>query len=106
MFKCGRCRKGKGEKIKRMITKKTVNGEEYLRISDVAKLSGVNIRTLQRWLNNGDLINFLTIYQSKKGINYFRLGEPYEYDEPIEDSPIVDGRPLKYKLPAETGDKK
>ena len=94
----------KGEGRKTMITKKTINGEEYLRISDVAALSGVNIRTLQRWINNGELINFLTIYQSKNGINYFRLGEPYDYDIPIDNTPIVDGRPLKYKLPVETSD--
>lgn len=87
-----------------MITKKTINGEEYLRISDVSKLSGVNIRTLQRWINAGDLINFLTIYQSESGINYFRLGLPYDEDEPIADCPIIDGVPLKYKLPIAVGE--
>lgn len=94
--------KGVGED--RMITKKTINGEEYLRISDVSKLSGVNIRTLQRWINAGDLINFLTIYQSESGINYFRLGLPYEDDEPVSDCLIINGTPLKYKLPKTAGD--
>lgn len=88
-----------------MITKKMINGEEYLRISDVSALSGVNIRTLQRWINNGELINFLTIYQSENGINYFRLGEPYDYDVPLDDTPVVDGRSLKYKLPIETSER-
>lgn len=75
-----------------MIKKKVINGETYLRISDLAALSGVNIRTLQRWVNAGDLVNFLTVYQTPKGINYFKLGFPSEDDE------LVEGSTFKYKL--------
>lgn len=76
-----------------MIKKKIIAGEVYLRISDVAKISHTNIRTLQRWVNRGDLVNFLTTYQSKRGINYFRLGVPHEYDK------LIPGSKFKYQLP-------
>lgn len=75
-----------------MIKKKTIDGETYLRISDLSELSGVNIRTLQRWVNAGELTNFLTVYQTPKGINYFKLGFPKTTDE------LIDGSSFKYKL--------
>lgn len=77
----------------RMITKKVINGETYLRISDLSALSGVNIRTLQRWVNAGDLVNFMTVYQTPSGINYFKLGLPEETDE------LIEGSTFKYKMP-------
>lgn len=83
-----------------MITKKTIDGETYLRISDLAALSGVNIRTLQRWANAGDLVNFLTIYQTASGINYFKLGFPKD------DDVLVKGSTFKYQLRENTGPKK
>lgn len=76
-----------------MIKKKVIAGETYLRISDVARLSDTNIRTLQRWVNRGDLVNFLTTYQSPNGINYFRLGPPHQNDQ------LVPGSKFKYQLP-------
>lgn len=78
-----------------MITKKVINGETYLRISDLSALSGVNIRTLQRWVNAGDLVNFMTVYQTPSGINYFKLGLPEETDE------LIEGSTFKYKMPTE-----
>ena len=75
-----------------MIKKKIIDGETYLRISDLAALSGVNIRTLQRWANAGDLVNFLTIYQTEGGINYFKLGFPKD------DDVLVEGSTFKYKM--------
>lgn len=75
-----------------MITKKTINGDTYLRISDLAALSGVNIRTLQRWANDGKLVNFLTIYQTPSGLNYFKLGFPQKTDQ------LVPGSKFKYQL--------
>ena len=78
-----------------MIKKKVINGETFLRISDLAELSGVNIRTLQRWVNAGDLVNFLTVYQTSSNINYFRLGMPDADDE------LVEGSTFKYKLKEE-----
>ena len=78
-----------------MIKKKVINGETFIRISDLAELSGVNIRTLQRWVNAGDLVNFLTVYQTSSNINYFRLGMPDADDE------LVEGSTFKYKLKEE-----
>jgi hypothetical protein len=80
-----------------MITKKTINGDTYLRISDLSELSGVNIRTLQRWANAGKLVNFLTIYQTVSGINYFKLGFPKP------DDVLIDGSKFKYKLRDDDG---
>lgn len=81
-----------------MIKQKVIDGETYLRISDVAELSGVNVRTLQRWVNAGDLVNFLTIYQTESGINYFRLGLPYDDDE------LIEGSTFRYKMRKENKD--
>lgn len=75
-----------------MISKKVIDGETYLLVSDVAELSGVTIRTLQRWVNAGDLVNFMTVYQTSGGINYFRLGLPKDDDE------LIEGSTFKYKL--------
>lgn len=79
-----------------MIKKKVVDGETYLRISDLSELSGVNIRTLQRWVNAGDLVNFLTVYQTPSGINYFRVGLPND------DDALVDGSTFTYQMRSET----
>lgn len=80
-----------------MITQKVINGQTYLRISDLSALSGVNIRTLQRWVNAGDLVNFMTVYQMPSGINYFKLGLPDDGDV------LVDGSTFKYQMPLELG---
>ena len=80
-----------------MITKKIIDGDTYLRISDLSELSGVNIRTLQRWVNAGKLVNFLTTYQTASGINYFKLGFPKPDDE------LIDGSKFKYKLKEDDG---
>ena len=75
-----------------MIKKIVVGDETYLRISDLSEISGVNIRTLQRWVNNGDLVNYLTVYQTPSGINYFRIGMP------DDDDVLVEGSDFKYQL--------
>lgn len=80
---------------KAVIVKKKIKDEELLRISDVSEISGVHIRTLQRWINDGELTNFLTVYKSPRGIHYFRLGVPFPDDE------LVPGETFKYKLPDE-----
>lgn len=78
-----------------VIVKKKLRGEDLLRISDVSEISGVHIRTLQRWINDGDLVHFLTVYKSPKGIHYFRLGVPFA------DDILVPGETFKYRLPGE-----
>ena len=88
-------RKKTTEVRRAVIVKKKIKDEELLRISDVSEISGVHIRTLQRWINDGELTNFLTVYKSPRGIHYFRLGVPYPDDE------LVPGETFKYKLPDE-----
>lgn len=78
-----------------MIAKKVINGEEYLRISDISAISGVSQKALRVWIDAGDLVNFLTIYKSESGIHYFRLGVPHPTDE------LIEGESFKYKLPVE-----
>ena len=39
---------------------KEIDGKVYLRISDLSRMSGVEIRTLQRWVQAGELANFVT----------------------------------------------
>lgn len=78
-----------------MLKKKVINGVEYMRISDIAEISEVPIRTLQRWLNNGELVNFITTYQTKTGMHYYRLGLPNPDDE------LVEGSTIKYKMKTE-----
>lgn len=78
-----------------MIKQKVIDGKTYLRISDLSELSGVKIRTLQRWVNAGDLVNFLTVYQAPSGIHYFKIGLPEESDE------LIEGSTFKYRLAEE-----
>lgn len=83
-----------------VLNKKIINGEEYLRISDLAEMAdpNVSIRTIQRWIAKGELRTFLTVYQTSTGINYYRLGLPHE------DDVLVDGSTFKYKLNEEVTD--
>lgn len=78
-----------------MISKKIINGEEYLLISDVSKACNVNSRTLWRWIESGDMVNFMTVYRSMSGIHYFRLGKPKE------DDILIENEKFKYRLPEE-----
>ena len=80
-----------------MIKQKKINGDVYLRISDLSTLSGVNVRTLQRWVQDQELVNFATCYLTRSGINYFRLGRPQDTDE------LIYGSTFKYKLLDEDG---
>lgn len=77
---------------------KIIAGRKYLRISELAKIADVNVRTLQRWIQDGELTNFLTCYTSRKNSNYFRLGRPDPNDE------LIEGTSFKYKLLNEDGE--
>lgn len=82
-----------------MIKQKVINGEIYYRISDIVAKSDptISVRTFQRWISNGELVNFITVYQSPTGLNFYRLGVPHD------DDVLVEGSKIKYKLP-EGGD--
>lgn len=81
-----------------MIKQKTIAGVTYLRISDISEITGIGIRTLQRWVRDGELVNFMTCYLSKTGYSYFRLGRPRPGDQ------LIDGEEFKYKLLNEKGE--
>lgn len=75
-----------------MIKQKEIDGKVYLRISDLSRMSGVEIRTLQRWVQAGELANFVTCYLTQSGFSYFRLGRPNPDDQ------LVPNSDFKYKL--------
>lgn len=78
-----------------MSKKRIIDGIEYYGISELSEISDVPIRTLNRWLSDGELVNFITIYRTPKGMRYFKLGLPEDDDELVEDSTIM------YKFKAE-----
>lgn len=70
---------------------------KLLRFQEVVRQTGVNPRSLHRWIANGELVNFLTVYQMRSGLNYYRLGRPDPEDE------LVSPSSFKYKLKDEGG---
>lgn len=75
---------------------KIINGRSYLRLAHIIEATGVEGKTLTTWLQNGELVHFLTIYRNKKsGRHYYRLGRP----EP--DDILVAGETYIYELPEE-----
>lgn len=73
-----------------------INNREYFTIAEITAISGVNMRTLRRWIANGDLDHFLHAYQGKNMPMMFRLEPPDETDRPY------DGYHNTYHLPEET----
>lgn len=74
---------------------KIIQGVRYYSFSEVVKLSGVNLRTLRRWISNGDLDHYLHAYRDDKGATLYRLQPPCEGDVLCEGSYNV------YRLPKE-----
>lgn len=68
------------------------NGVRYFRMTELSEITNTSIPTLNRWLNNGELVNFLTIYKDDKDVAYYRLGLPEE------DDVLLPGESFKYKL--------
>lgn len=59
-----------------------LNGKQYYKACEAAELAGVHIRTLRRWLANGNLAHFLFPY--RKTLHspvYYRLEPPEDTDE-------------------------
>lgn len=58
-----------------------LNGKQYYKACEAAELAGVHIRTLRRWLANGNLAHFLFPY--RKTLHspvYYRLEPPEDTD--------------------------
>ena len=77
------------------MTVKIIQENTYFSISEIAQISDVNVRSLRRWLDNGELAHFLTIYQTSNGRTCYRLGPPRTTDR------LIDGSTLKYQFPKE-----
>lgn len=78
-------------------TSRTINNQEYYRLADIARLSGTNIRSLRRYLEGGELINFITIYVTDQGTFLYRQGTPND------DDVLAAGCTFKYRLPKQKG---
>lgn len=74
---------------------KIINEIEYFTIAEITDISGVNMRTLRRWIANGDLDHFIHAYQGKNLPLMFRLEPPDETDVPYP------GKRNTYYLPDE-----
>lgn len=75
--------------------KKIIQGVPYYSFRDIAKQSGVNERTLRRWVSNGDLDHFIYEYRDDNGSALYRLVPPCECDV------LVAGSHNVYHLPRE-----
>lgn len=61
------------------------DGKQYYKACEAAELAGVHIRTLRRWLANGNLAYFLFPY--RKTLHspiYYRLEPPDDTDQQWE----------------------
>ena len=70
-----------------------IKNKKYYSIKEIVRLSGVNMRTLRRWIANGDLDHYLHAYQSKNGPIMYRL------DPPDCEDILLDGFDDVYQLP-------
>lgn len=62
---------------------KTIHGEPLYTLRDLAAASDVLDKTLRHWLEAGELTQFITIYESKKGRRYYRFGAPRHTETPL-----------------------
>lgn len=63
----------------------TADGKQYYRVSEAAKLAGVNTRTLRRWLEKGHLSHFMFPFRKYPGGTiYYRLEPPEDDDRKFE----------------------
>lgn len=73
--------------------KVSIYGDKLYTIGELAKASDLSVSIIRKWIFNGDLVHFLTIYYNESSNKYFyKLGLPYDDDELVENSTI------KYKL--------
>lgn len=72
-----------------------INQRQYYTIAEITEISGVNMRTLRRWIANGDLDHFIHAYQGDNVPLMFRLEPPDETDIPYP------GKHNTYYLPDE-----
>lgn len=57
-----------------------IGGKQYYSVEEAAKLAGVSIRTLRRWISAGRLSDFLYPFRASPNEILYRLEEPDECD--------------------------
>lgn len=74
-----------------------INKKTYYSIQEIGEISGVNMRTLRRWISNGDLDHFLHGYytNSPQSMTLYRLEPPCPEDK------VYEGKRNTYYLPEE-----
>lgn len=61
-----------------------IGGKKYYNIDEAAKLAGVSVRTLRRWLSSGRLSDFLFPFRASPNELLYRLEEPEENEQKNE----------------------
>lgn len=77
----------------------TINNKKYYTTKEIAAISRVNIRTLHRWLADGDLDHYVTAYQKRKHDPVL-----YRLEPPCADDVLLEGQSRIYALPQEQED--
>lgn len=57
-----------------------IGGKKYYNIEEAARLAGVSVRTLRRWISSGRLSDFLYPFRSGPNEVLYRLEEPEKDD--------------------------
>lgn len=62
----------------------TTKGDPLLTLTELSKLSDVSQKRVRRWLENGELRHFITIYMDTRGRKYYKVGQPDAHDRLID----------------------
>lgn len=71
------------------MVKFTIYGDRLYTISDLSKASDLSASVIRRWIANGDLKYFITVYNNGDKKNFYKLGLPYSDDELLGDSSYI-----------------
>lgn len=70
----------------------THDGEPLYALTELARLSNISPKILRKWLDNGDMINFITTYVDPESLHqpsptcYYKLGLPAEEDQRVPET--------------------
>ena len=75
-----------------------IDDMRYYKVNEAAQLAGVNVRTLRRWIADGNLAHFLFPFRrTRNGPMYYRLEPPGDGDV------LWDGEPV-WRIPDRDGE--
>ena len=63
----------------------TIFCEPLYTLKHLARVSNTPVLMLKEWFENGDLKNFMTVYEAKNGRKYYRWGAPLYWETPKRD---------------------